>query len=114
MKFEELGVSYISAIIYCKSRNLSNTDIHNYSIDLRYFLRHPVITQFPQDAPKKVTQTLFYWVSQMSSHIFLPDVINTIGKDFSNYISVYCMSKKSCLLLYGKLLYKTGQDFADK
>ena len=29
-----LGVSYISANIYCKSRNLPNTDAHNYSIDL--------------------------------------------------------------------------------
>ena len=28
--------------MYCKSRNLPNTDIHNYIIDLRYFLRHLV------------------------------------------------------------------------
>ena len=37
-----LGVLYISANIYCKSRNLPNKDIHNYSTDLRLFLRHPV------------------------------------------------------------------------
>ena len=30
-----LGVPYISANICCKSRNLPNTDIHNYSTDLR-------------------------------------------------------------------------------
>ena len=30
-----LGVQYISTNIYCKSRNLPNTDKRNYSIDLR-------------------------------------------------------------------------------
>ena len=30
-----LGVPYISASLYCKLRNLPNTDIHNYSIYLR-------------------------------------------------------------------------------
>ena len=30
-----LGVPYITANLYCKSHNLSNTDIRNYSIDLR-------------------------------------------------------------------------------
>ena len=29
------GVPYITANIYYKSRNLPNTDIHNYSTDLR-------------------------------------------------------------------------------
>ena len=38
-----LGVPYISANIYCKSRNLPNTDIHNYSKDLRQFLRNSVV-----------------------------------------------------------------------
>ena len=33
-----LGVPYISANIYCKSRNLPNTDIHYYSIDFGLFL----------------------------------------------------------------------------
>ena len=37
-----LGVPYITANIYCKSRNLPHTDIRIYSIDLRLFLRHPV------------------------------------------------------------------------
>ena len=32
---ELLGVPYITVNIYCKSRNLPNTDIHNYSIYLR-------------------------------------------------------------------------------
>ena len=30
-------------IVYCKSRNLHNTDVSNYSRDLRQFLRHPVV-----------------------------------------------------------------------
>ena len=30
-----LHVSYITANIYCKSRNLPNASVHNYSIDLR-------------------------------------------------------------------------------
>ena len=30
-----LGVPYISANINCKSRNLPNTDMRNYSTDLR-------------------------------------------------------------------------------
>ena len=30
-----LGVPYITANIYCKSRNLPNTDIRIYSLDLR-------------------------------------------------------------------------------
>ena len=30
-----LGVPYITANIYCKSRNLPNTDTHNHSTDLR-------------------------------------------------------------------------------
>ena len=29
------GVPYISANIFCKSRHLPNTDLHNYSTDLR-------------------------------------------------------------------------------
>ena len=29
------GVPYISATIHCKSRNLPNTDVHDYSPDLR-------------------------------------------------------------------------------
>ena len=29
--------------IYCKSSNVPNTDIRNYTIDLRKFLRHPVV-----------------------------------------------------------------------
>ena len=29
------SVSYITANIYCKSRNLANTDKRNYSLDLR-------------------------------------------------------------------------------
>ena len=29
------SVPYITANIYCKSRNLPNTDIHNYSTDVR-------------------------------------------------------------------------------
>ena len=29
------GVPYISANIHCKSRNLPNTDVHDYSTDLR-------------------------------------------------------------------------------
>ena len=37
-----LGVPYISANIYWKSRNLPNTGIHNYSTDLLLFLRHQV------------------------------------------------------------------------
>ena len=37
-----LGVPYITANMYCKSRNLPHTDIRIYSIDLRLFLRHPV------------------------------------------------------------------------
>ena len=39
---EILGGPYITANAYCKSRNLPNTDIGIYSIDLRSFLRHPV------------------------------------------------------------------------
>ena len=35
--------SYITANLYCKSRNLPNTDVCNYSIGLRSFLRHPVV-----------------------------------------------------------------------
>ena len=31
----DLVVPYISTNIYCKSRNLPNTDMHNYSTDLR-------------------------------------------------------------------------------
>ena len=31
----KLGVPYITANIYCKSRNLPNTDLRIYSIDLR-------------------------------------------------------------------------------
>ena len=38
-----LGVPCMSANIYCKSRNLPNTDTQNCSTDLRYFLGHPVI-----------------------------------------------------------------------
>ena len=38
------SVSYITANIYFKSRNLPNTDVRNYSIDLQYFLRHPETT----------------------------------------------------------------------
>ena len=34
-QYQVRGVSYITANIYCKSRNLPNTDIQNYSIDLR-------------------------------------------------------------------------------
>ena len=30
-----LGVPYITPNIYCKSCNLTNTDIQNYSIDIR-------------------------------------------------------------------------------
>ena len=32
---EVRSVSYITAIIYCKSRNLPNTNVRNYSIYLR-------------------------------------------------------------------------------
>ena len=35
-------VSYITANIYCKSRNLPNTDVRSYSIDLWLLLRHSV------------------------------------------------------------------------
>ena len=37
-----LSVSYITANIYCKSRNLPSTDVRNYSIVSRWLLRHPV------------------------------------------------------------------------
>ena len=33
----------VTANIYCKSRNLPNTDTQNYSTDLRYLLGHPVV-----------------------------------------------------------------------
>ena len=29
------SVSYVTTNLYCKSRNLPNTDVRNYSIDLR-------------------------------------------------------------------------------
>ena len=37
---------YISANLYRKSPNLPNTDVRNYSLDLRSFLRHPVEYKF--------------------------------------------------------------------
>ena len=40
-----LRVSYITTNLYCKSRNLPITDLRNYNIDLRLFLRHPVLLQ---------------------------------------------------------------------
>ena len=36
------GVPYISANIYCKSRNLPNTDTQNYSTDFRLLLGYLV------------------------------------------------------------------------
>ena len=37
-----LGDPEVNANIYCKSRNLPNTDTQNYSTDLRQLLGHPV------------------------------------------------------------------------
>ena len=37
-----LGDPEVTANIYCKSRNLTNTDTQNYSTDLRLLLGHPV------------------------------------------------------------------------
>ena len=37
-----LGDPEVTANIYCKSRNLPNTDTQNYSTDLRQLLGHPV------------------------------------------------------------------------
>ena len=37
-----LGDPEVTANIYCKSRNLPNTDTQNYSTDLRYVLVHPL------------------------------------------------------------------------
>ena len=37
-----MGDPEVTANIYCKSRNLPNTDTQNYSTDLRYLLGHPV------------------------------------------------------------------------
>ena len=37
--------------MYCKSCNLPNADVRNYSIDLRQFLRHPVYLLCDTDGP---------------------------------------------------------------
>ena len=37
-----LGDPEVTANIYCKSRNLPNTDTQNYGTDLRQLLGHPV------------------------------------------------------------------------
>ena len=37
--FDVQSVLYISANIYCRTRNLPNTDVSNYSIFLRLFLK---------------------------------------------------------------------------
>ena len=39
---EVLGDPEVTENIYCKSRNLPNTDTQNYSTDWRYLLSHPV------------------------------------------------------------------------
>ena len=39
-----LGDPEVTANIYCKSRNLPNTNTQNYSTDLRELLGHPVDT----------------------------------------------------------------------
>ena len=38
-----MGDPEVTANIYCKSRNLPNTDTQNYSKDLRELLGHPVV-----------------------------------------------------------------------
>ena len=43
MKLSLLGDPEVTANIYCKLRNLPNTDAQNYSTDLRKFLGHPVL-----------------------------------------------------------------------
>ena len=38
-----LGDPEVTANIYCKSRNLPNTDTQNYSTDLQRLLGHPAL-----------------------------------------------------------------------
>ena len=42
IKIVLLGDPEVTANVFCKSRNLPNTDTQNYSTDLRYLPGHPV------------------------------------------------------------------------
>ena len=58
-----LRISYITTNLYCKSRNLPNTDVCNYSIDLRLFSEAPSTCPVDTYCHTHSQSKAVYWVS---------------------------------------------------
>ena len=83
-----LGVPKVTANVYCKSRNLPNTDTQNYSTDLRYLLGR-LVFRFKKDRSCVVFK-LSLWDTINLEYSFGQYVMT--GIFFSIFISLYWLS----------------------